>query len=329
MIMMEIHRNVSNFVLSLFFFLENNEYMSFGISPDKEHTVMVGADVAVVWVDRETGKGYAHDYYLDDKSQCSGTRGSCPDTRLGVMSTLPPDFIVTIIQYVLFLVQDNTNSIRLLNAAMVNGYSIVTFQRPLKASDQFDLPIRINGSQAIVWGIGPLNQRTEVSFHTKYTKGDRLIDFGRQPIWNCPVPDGEMKMTGDEINGKPAAAIVDSSKDRNREPEGNRRQQPQSQKQDINRRGSQSRPASTTETEVDVPKRPVPTPKPVSTNGAWEIPPIQCYEPEDGVFYGRFYACTCIISLSVYLECKFQLKWAQLVESTVILPSRVCTFLLF
>lgn len=45
---------------------------------------MVGSDVAVVWVDRGTGKGYAHDYYLDDKSQCSGTRGSCPDTRLGV-----------------------------------------------------------------------------------------------------------------------------------------------------------------------------------------------------------------------------------------------------
>lgn len=68
-----------------YFVPENNEYMSFGISPDKEHTVMIGADVAVVWVDKDTGKGYAHDYFLDDKSQCSGTRGSCPDTRLGVI----------------------------------------------------------------------------------------------------------------------------------------------------------------------------------------------------------------------------------------------------
>lgn len=58
--------------------------MSFGISPDKEHTVMVGADVTVAWVNK-SGKGFAHDYYLDDKSQCSGTRGSCPDTRLGVI----------------------------------------------------------------------------------------------------------------------------------------------------------------------------------------------------------------------------------------------------
>ncbi|KAG4075641.1 hypothetical protein HA402_003466 [Bradysia odoriphaga] len=251
--------------------LENNEYMSFGISKSKDHTVMIGADVAVVWVDRDTGKGYAHDYYLDDKSQCSGTRGSCPDIRLG----------------------DNTNSIRLLNAAMVNGYSIVTYQRPLKASDRFDLPIPINGSQAIVWGIGPLNQRTEVSFHTKYTKGDRLIDFGRQPTWNCPVPDGEMKMTGDEISAKPVQTNVNHNKDRNRESQDNR-----PQKQEINRRGS--RPSSTAddkytvpalhvinEDKATVPARHVPTPKPAPTNGAWEIPPIQCYEPEDGVFYAQ------------------------------------------
>lgn len=172
---------------------------------------------------------------------------------------------------------------------MVNGYSIVTYQRPLKASDKFDLPIRINGSQAIVWGIGPLNQRTEVSFHTKYTKGDRLIDFGRQPIWNCPVPDGEMKMPGDEISAKPNVPVVNNNRDRNRESQdSNRRQsqQSQQQKQEVNRRGSQSRPASHNEGEVET-RRVVPTPKPAPKNGAWEIPPIQCYEPEDGVFYAQ------------------------------------------
>lgn len=169
---------------------------------------------------------------------------------------------------------------------MVNGYSIVTFQRPLKASDQFDLPIQINGSQAIVWGIGPLNQRTEVSFHTKYTKGDRLIEFGREPIWNCP--DGEMKIAGDEISGKPAAPVVNNSRDKNRDAQdNNRRQQQQSQKQEVNRRGSQSRPTLNNEGEVEVSRRPVPAPKPAPKNGAWEIPPIQCYEPEDGVFYAQ------------------------------------------
>lgn len=58
--------------------------MSFGLSPNLQHSEMVGGDVAVVWVDKFTGKGYAHDYYLDDKSQCSGNRGSCPDTRIMV-----------------------------------------------------------------------------------------------------------------------------------------------------------------------------------------------------------------------------------------------------
>lgn len=58
--------------------------MSFGLSPDRQKTFMVGADVAVAWIDKETGKGYAEDYYLDAKSQCSGNRGSCPDARFAV-----------------------------------------------------------------------------------------------------------------------------------------------------------------------------------------------------------------------------------------------------
>lgn len=66
---------------------DDGEYMSFGLSPDRSKTFMVGADVAVAWIDKNTGKGYAEDYFLDAKSQCSGNRGSCPDTRLGVSDT--------------------------------------------------------------------------------------------------------------------------------------------------------------------------------------------------------------------------------------------------
>lgn len=87
--------------------------------------------------------------------------------------------------------QENTNSIRLLNAALVDGYSIVTYQRPLKTNDELDHQILTNGSQAIIWAIGPLNERQEVSFHSDYLKTDRFIDFGRPPVWNCPVPDHE------------------------------------------------------------------------------------------------------------------------------------------
>lgn len=60
--------------------------MSFGLSGDDDHSQMVGSDVTVAWVNKNTLKGYAYDYYLDAKSQCAGTRGSCPDERLAVTS---------------------------------------------------------------------------------------------------------------------------------------------------------------------------------------------------------------------------------------------------
>lgn len=58
--------------------------MSFGLSGDPKKSVMIGGDVVVAWVDKNTLKGTAVDYYLDDKSQCSGGRGSCPDSRIKV-----------------------------------------------------------------------------------------------------------------------------------------------------------------------------------------------------------------------------------------------------
>lgn len=216
-------------VIQLVARLEDGEYMSFGVSPDNARSVMIGADAAVVWVDKATGKGYAQDYYLDAKSQCSGSRGSCPDTRIN----------------------ENSNSIRLLNAAMVNGYSIVTYQRPLRASDHLDLPIFTNGSQAIVWAVGPLNQRYEVSYHSQVLKNTKLVDFGRQPFWNCPTPESDQQKPPQE-NPQKLQSL-----------EPNRR--------------------------VDQMPRPKPpaTARPPAKAGAWEIPPIQCYEPEDGVFYAQ------------------------------------------
>ena len=45
-------------------------------------------DVTVAWMDHNSGKGYAEDYYLDAKSQCAGSRGSCPDSNipLGILA---------------------------------------------------------------------------------------------------------------------------------------------------------------------------------------------------------------------------------------------------
>jgi serine protease inhibitor ecotin len=58
--------------------------MSFGISGQIDRNTMVGGDVVVAWIDHETLNGFAYDYYLDSKSQCAGSRGSCPDVKLRV-----------------------------------------------------------------------------------------------------------------------------------------------------------------------------------------------------------------------------------------------------
>ncbi|XP_034232288.1 protein Skeletor, isoforms D/E-like [Thrips palmi] len=211
-------------VLQLVAKLDDNEYMSFGLSGEPNKSAMVGGDVVVAWVDKNTLKGTAVDYYLDAKSQCSGARGSCPDTRI----------------------KDNSNSIRLLNAALVNGYSIVTYQRPLAARDALDKAVLTNGSQPVIWAVGPLNQRGEVSYHSLANRNDIFLEFGRSPRWNCPLPDG----------GHGAG------EDQDREP---------------------ARPAQTTAVTTRPPATPAPHPK----KDAWEIPPIQCHEPEDGVFYAQ------------------------------------------
>jgi len=64
-----------------------------------------------------------------------------------------------------------------LNAAIVNGYSIVTYQRPLKSKDNLDLPILTNKSQPIIWAIGPLNDKHEVSYHPEFSKGIYFINL--------------------------------------------------------------------------------------------------------------------------------------------------------
>lgn len=169
----------------------------------------------------------------------------CPDTRL----------------------ENNSNSIRLLNAAIVNDYSIVTYQRPLKSADKYDQNIFVNGSQAIIWAIGPLNQRFEVSYHSKFLKQNKFIDFGRQPFWNCPIPDSEVKplLETDDAAPKPHNEKLNQ--------------------QNVNRH--KEKPDSSKVQQQLATSRPVPPPKAVPKHDAWEIPPIQCFEPEDGVFYAQ------------------------------------------
>lgn len=167
---------------------------------------------------------------------------------------------------------------------MVNEYSIVTYQRTLKPSDEFDREIFNNKSQPIIWAIGPLNQRNEVSFHSQYLKGDQFIDFGRQPKWNCPMPEAD-KPTQTTTTIAPLLEIT-SKQQRG----GNRFTEIDSDANTERKVVSRARgkPTERTTIEVQTTVKPVPTPKPVAKRSdAWTIPPIECYEPDDGVFYAQ------------------------------------------
>ncbi|KPU79198.1 uncharacterized protein Dana_GF17471, isoform B [Drosophila ananassae] len=248
--------------------LEPNHYMSFGISPNRNISQMIGADAVVAWVDPQTGNGFAQDYFLEGKAQCSGGRGACPDTKIS----------------------EKTNSIRLLNAAMVNGYSIVTYQRSLAATDRLDLPISVTDAESVVWAIGPLNDYQEVSFHTFYNKHLHQIEFGRQPKWNCPLPEGARpgSSSSDEPDDSASAPAQSSTGGAGYPPAGRPKGEPEEEFYE-NRAEALHRqpPQRRQETAIVTQRRPVPTPKPVNSNGAWDIPAIQCHEPEDGVFYAQ------------------------------------------
>jgi len=76
----EIYRDYKDQIVTT----DAGQYMSFGLSANPEKSMMIGGDVTVAWVDKQTLQGYAVDYFLDAKSQCSGRRGSCPDNRIQV-----------------------------------------------------------------------------------------------------------------------------------------------------------------------------------------------------------------------------------------------------
>jgi len=202
--------------------LEDGQYMAFGLSGEDDTSRMVGGDVTVTWMDHRSGKGYAEDYFLDAKSQCAGRRGACPDRNI----------------------RRGTNNVRLLNSAVINQFTMLTYRQPLKARDRYDSTIYTNQSQPVIWAIGPVNEEGEVSYHKKRLRGNLFFDFGRIPQWNCPIA------------GKPAPQTQER-------PRGGGRRKNKKKK-------NKSRPA--------------PAPK---VDKPWFIPPIQCYEPEDGVFFAQ------------------------------------------
>lgn len=62
--------------------------------------------------------------------------------------------------------------------------------------EKYDQHVYSDGPQAVVWALGPINGKGEVSYHKLRTKGDLFIDFARAPQWNCPKPDDISTVNG-------------------------------------------------------------------------------------------------------------------------------------
>lgn len=152
----------------------------------------------------------------------------------------------------------------------------------MRAADTYDLPISLNKSQSIVWALGHLNERKEVSYHTKYTDRNHIIDFGRQPRWNCPMPEGIKTETISE-------ELFDTIEEIEQPSRGSEVHNYQSFKEEFYENQSEALHQTNNRTKKPPHFRPYSelSSKSSSTIRAWDIPPIQCYEPEDGVFYAQ------------------------------------------
>lgn len=97
--------------------------------------------------------------------------------------------------------------------------------------------------------------------HAWFLLGDLLIDFGRSPFWNCPAPeDPTPSSTIPTVSQRrPVQPIEDNSWNA----------------YDGNAVGSNTKVLAKT------------PPPPVSNKPPWYIPPIECNEPENHVFYAH------------------------------------------
>jgi hypothetical protein len=154
--------------------VEETEWMGFGVSGSTTRTLMIDADPTVV--DRFNGTYRARDFYLNNRSQCSGVNGVCPDSRNG---------------------KDDVK-IGSVSGDREQGITVVRYIRPLIPSDinesapfgsRIDRSIVVSSGVEtyIVWAIGPVSPDTGLpQFHSVWPQGvDFKLEFGRTVTDNC------------------------------------------------------------------------------------------------------------------------------------------------
>ncbi|XP_018019886.1 protein Skeletor, isoforms B/C, partial [Hyalella azteca] len=124
--------------------IDENQYMSFGLSPRQGEPVMENSDVVVAYYDSADGSYHAVDYSITARTPCDGTYGVCPDERIGFR-----------------------NDASVITGERSDGFTSITYKRPYETGDRHDLPV-LNGPQTVVAAIGSLDVMKEAKYHTQF-----------------------------------------------------------------------------------------------------------------------------------------------------------------
>ncbi|XP_067139649.1 protein Skeletor, isoforms B/C-like [Centruroides vittatus] len=146
--------------------IDDDDYMSVGISGSKNSSQMIDADVVIAYVD-----GFLPltiDYNITGKYPCTNVlglnKGVCSDLKLGAVDN--------------FQVHSHYKE---------NGITSITFRRNLiNTGDDGDKIYNLEGDTYLVWAIGKLNHFKEPGFHHIYPKGTIKYQLGRKKhVKNC------------------------------------------------------------------------------------------------------------------------------------------------
>ena len=188
----------------------------------------MAGDVAVGWINSKTGKGSVDDYFLAhtvndgvkarNMIKCNDGAESCPDESKVVIlicfkvygySLLCIYIYIYIYNQAIYnldssLFQGGKSHVELLNAVSRDNYTMITYRRPLKSSDTFDVRILTDPrtSQNIFWSVGYKSSAMRKKFKPDKNIGLVQINFGRRPQWNCPKGEDEEDVQAESIEAE-------------------------------------------------------------------------------------------------------------------------------
>ncbi|XP_068625732.1 protein Skeletor, isoforms B/C [Battus philenor] len=140
----------------------DNEYMAFGISGNDTRSQMVGADVAVVHYNTTLRQGSAGDYNVTAAAPCVQVLGQwvgvCRDERGGGL-----------------------NNHQVFSSSRTDGLTVLSYRRSLQPDEPMDRAWNTEGTQYVVWAVGPLDDAGEPAYHRLYHRADVTLQLSRSP----------------------------------------------------------------------------------------------------------------------------------------------------